>query len=1038
MSRDALVVGINSYEYLRPLQSPAKDAEAIAQMLSTYGDFQVWRLPESIKSGSPQVSQTAKVTLRELQQAIAQLFNPKSKQVPDTALLYFSGHGWKEDLGIQSGYLATSDTNPNKGLYGLPLWWLRQILEASPVRQQIIWLDCCYSGGLIDFNSEANPGRGEGRARHFIASSRDFEESYQDLSDPHSTLTKVLLKGLDPVNYPDGWVTGVALNAFLDRALKKDAIVQRPLYTTYGDITLTRSWKKENKTPSDVQQGMICPYKGLSYFDCNDQDPEYFFGRQALIDQLLDQVRRSNFLALVGASGSGKSSVLRAGLLNQLKLGHRLSGSDQWNYRIIVPGEHPLQSLALAFVDPNSDQSPVDRASQLGKAEQLISQGEKGLQLLLRSLPADRVVIAIDQFEEVFTLCKDDLERQQFLQCLMGNLAQDNKLCLILAMRADFFSKCLEQGNRSFTQQLQQHLTSVTQMNREEFTQVIVKPAEQVNLMVEPELVEQILNDVADSPGSLPLLEFTLTKLWERQTDNCLRLKVYTQLGGVEGTLQKRATEVYQNVPEEQAVIRHVFLELTQLGEGTEDTRKRVLKKNLITSQYSEALIDRVVKRLADEKLVVTSEIVAKGVESERFPVVDVAHETLIRHWPELRQWINESRDILRQKREIEEDTEEWYSHGKSQDFLLQGIRLAQAKTFQAEHGNVYPLNVLDEEMIHESIQQEKRDAFQTNCLRVATWTLCAFGLLGFIASLEIYNRKHQTDEAFRELKKVASIDNKIIDLGKRDELLQNLTGGCAGIKNTPWINSYFSTRLFGNCVPFYGKDLSEIDLSKVTLKDANLQKVDLSSAKLCKVRFENVNLQGANLAATSLQESNFINVDFSEANLRGAQLRKATFVSPSNGISESENHRGFESARLRGADLREINLEKTNLQKTDLREVDLRSAKLRNANLGGADLQGADLEGADLEEASLQGATLVKSNLNKTNLSSADLTLANVVDAKLSKAEPYDNIPSNTLDSPSSYLETTMKSKYIETTKESNGVSQEPIIIPSTYKNCL
>ncbi len=163
------------------------------------------------------------------------------------------------------------------------------------------------------------------------------------------------------------------------------------------------------------------------------------------------------------------------------------------------------------------------------------------------------------------------------------------------------------------------------------------------------------------SPGNLPLLQYTLRELWNQRQENTLQLKTYAQLGGVTGTLQQRANAVYESLDTaQQATARHVFLNLTQLGEGTEDTRRRVLKQSLVTSQHPAPVVDAVVQRLADENLVVTSELVGKGSEGQRLAVVDVAHEALIRHWPRLRRWLDADRDLLRQQRKIEQAADEW------------------------------------------------------------------------------------------------------------------------------------------------------------------------------------------------------------------------------------------------------------------------------------------------------------------------------------------------------------------------------------------
>lgn len=222
-------------------------------------------------------------------------------------------------------------------------------------------------------------------------------------------LTKALLDGLDPRRLPGEWIDTFALVDYVNKALR--GALQTPVCTNFGEaINLTRSWDTpvpaDATSPADVG---ICPYKGLEYFDCNDIDPKYFFGRDALVSQLLDQVRTSNFMALVGASGNGKSSVLRAGLLHQIKLGRRIAGSDQWRIRITRPDKQLIQNLALAFVDDGL--SDLDRAEALGRAMGLLKEGSEGLKPLIQASSAPRVILVIDPFEEVFTRCEDIEER---------------------------------------------------------------------------------------------------------------------------------------------------------------------------------------------------------------------------------------------------------------------------------------------------------------------------------------------------------------------------------------------------------------------------------------------------------------------------------------------------------------------------------------------------------------------------------------------------------------------------------------------------
>ena len=755
MSRDALVVGINTYDRLNSLRSPSEDAEAIAKILANYGDFTVHRLPAIADTthNTLQVGRKTPVTLEALRQALAQLFKPKSRQYPDTALFYFSGHGLRDDVGIQQGYLATSDVNPDRGIYGLPLWWLRQLLEESPVQQQAIWLDCCHSGELLNF-AQANPEeRGRGRDRSFIAACRDFGEAFEAPGDRYSILTQALLAGLDPASQPERRVTNLHLVASLSPHFQREP--QQPVFiNSGGPILLTRSGQV-SAPPAIVEDGALCPYKGLAYFDYNNDDPNYFHGRRALTDELLGKLRQGNFLAILGASGSGKSSVLRAGLLHQLQRGQQLSGSDQWPIYLFNPGEHPLQSLAEVFLETD-DLSTIERADQLRKAQDFVNAGAVGLGKLidaaLRKTAAKRVVLAIDQFEECFTLCGDSAERQQFFECVLGTLDRPgDQLRLVLVMRVDFLKKCLEQDYAGLAKKIQNNLVAVTSMNRQELEQAITAPAKQVGLEIETGLVEQMRVDVGSALGSLPLLQFALTELWKRRTATHLTFAAYHKLGSLRGALEQQAEEAYTSLSqEEQDVAKRIFLALIQPGQGTEDTSRQAFQQELVALHCSEAVVIRVIQKLATARLIVTSVLKPKSPGDQK-NVVDIAHEALIRHWSRLRQWIQDNRDALRQKQQIEAAAEEWQAQGQTTqvEFLLQGSKLAVALEFSRDYADQIPLSQLAQELVQVSeeerdritqaeAQRQRRELQQERRLRIASFSFAGFAMaaaigLGFL-----------------------------------------------------------------------------------------------------------------------------------------------------------------------------------------------------------------------------------------------------------------------------------------------------------------
>lgn len=468
-------------------------------------------------------------------------------------------------------------------------------MQESTVRQRIVLLDCYHSGEILNF-LEADPGAKSGTDRLFMAASA----------------------GLDPRRSTNGTVTNYALTDWVSTTLKGES--QRPLFENSGsEIILTRC--QESLTIIQVAPTPeVCPYRGLESFD--ECYAEYFFGREDLTDDLLSKLSTSNFLAVVGASGSGKSSLVRAVLVHKLQRGQTLSGSNHWQIRLITPTEQPFKSLANAFINPA--ETVIDRAEQLRRAEMILQDGAGLTQLVKASLMSAstknaRFVRIIDQFEEVFTLCQGadaDRDRHRLFNCLLTALKNlDNQFSIVIVLRADFFSKYSQY--KRLAEQIEHNLVMVTPLTYDQIKASILKPAEKIGLQCDPNLVYSMLLDIVGAPGELPLLQYTLLELWHRRQQNPnggasrLTLEAYTELGGVRGTLQKRADEIfYSFTAEEQQVARQIFIALTHLGEGTEDTRRRVLKSELVSPHFSTELVEGALKKLVIAKLVVTNQVV--------------------------------------------------------------------------------------------------------------------------------------------------------------------------------------------------------------------------------------------------------------------------------------------------------------------------------------------------------------------------------------------------------------------------------------------
>jgi len=988
MARDALVVGINTYQYsgLPNLNSPALDAEAIAVLLEQYGNFRVTRLPEAISpAGQPYVSQGFELGLDNLEKALEKLFMPEGRSIPDTALFYFSGHGLRKKRGVSEGFLASTDCDPQKSFWGLSLRWLRELLEASPIKQQIILLDCCHSGELFNFN-EANPGdRGSARDRCFIAASREFEAAQVSLDSEYSVLTQALLQGLDPQRQAN--ITNFGLVDYLDQQLGNNT--QRPIYSNFGEpIILTRAiippTSPHLPTPPNPSHSDQCPYKGLRYFDIADAD--YFFGREDLINQLVDRVRKDNFLAILGASGSGKSSVLRAGLSYELIQGQRLSGSRHWSLKIIVPTAHPLQSLAKLFVDTNL--SVVDEASETEKAIALLQKGGDSFKHLITGYldknSQSKFLLIIDQFEETFTLCEDLRERNQFLACLLELLAtKQDEFKLIVGMRIDFLGKCFEQDYHGLGKLIEANLITVLPLNSEQLQRAITEPAKKANLELEAGLVEQMLKDGGNQPGSLPLVQDTLTELWQQRVDNSLKLSVYVKLGGISGTLNKRATAFYNALSDaEKETVKYIFLALTQLGEGTEDTRRRVLKQDLISAKYTEGVLDVMIQKLANERLIVTDK---PGETTDKKRLIEVAHEALIREWELLRQWLDQDRANLLQQRKIEALAQEWEKSGRKSAYLLVGFRLKEARKFQKEQALPYPLKKLGSDFIAKSVGKQRQNWIQLGFIPlIGVSVITFFGIRTYIVQSSwkiVQETQGDKDNVRINVRSIKALEDLVfwkgslanislekanlseIKLPNADLFSANLTGAYlnGAYLNNAYLNNAYLRSAYLSSAYLSSANLRSAYLRNANLESANLENANLSSANLESANLESANLEGAYLPSAYLSSANLENANLNSAGLRSAELSSAN----------------LRSAYLRNAKLESSNLTRANLSSANLLLADLENANLKNANLESANFKSANFIEADLSSASLYGADLISANLKSSNLKSAILNEA-------------------------------------------------------------
>ena len=429
-----------------------------------------------------------------------------------------------------------------------------------------------------------------------------------------------------------------------------------------GDVVELQAAGERILLVGDEAAPVVCPFKGLASFDV--ADAQYFFGRERLVAELVARLVGAPLLAVVGPSGSGKSSVTKAGLLPALADGV-LPGSDGWAQVLIRPGEHPLRELRDATEHCETD---------------------------------GRVVIAVDQFEETFTTCDDEQERVAFIAELV-RLAEDRHdgAVVVIALRADFYGRCAAYPGLS--ELVATNHVLVGAMRRDELRRAVERPAQRVGMLVDPELADALVADVKDEPGALPLLSTALLELWQRRDGRRLRYTTYEQTGGVRGAVGRLAEDAFGQLDEaQQKIARSVLMRLAGEGAAGAVERRRVALAELETD--SDEDVARVVALLTDRRLLTVSE-----------GTIEFAHEALLREWPRLRGWIEEDRDGLRIQRSLSAGAQEWERLGLDEGALYRGSRLAEVREWHASHRPA--VNTLEREFLDASEARRQRERAQ-------------------------------------------------------------------------------------------------------------------------------------------------------------------------------------------------------------------------------------------------------------------------------------------------------------------------------------
>ena len=491
-------------------------------------------------------------------------------------------------------------------------------------------------------------------------------------------------------------------------------------------ITITNYYYREDikvapVATDDIDEILPCPYRGLFHF--GPDDAEFFFGREVFVTELLQATQTRNFIPVLGASGSGKSSVVLAGLVPKLQQkGH-------WKFTHFRPGNDPFHALALALVPLyNSELDATDRIAQARKLADYLRGGTIPLADIFAQIkqkhPNDRFLLIADQFEELYTLCNDEKIRRSFLDILLASFpASNSQLCsavLVATMRADFLGNAL--SYRPFADLLQNADIKLGAMNREELSQVIEKPADKLGVKFADGLVERILDSVENEPGNLPLLEFALTELWAKRKGKELTHAAYEEIGEVQGALTTYANTQYKQLNDsEKKQVQRIFIQLVRPGEGVEDTRRMALKAELSDQSWS------LVKQLADARLVVTSR------NSASIETVEVVHEALIKNWGQLREWMSADRDFRSWQERLRTAMQQWQEAKQDEGALLRGVPLVVAESWLQKRSD--ELSLGEREFIQKSVILREREKQQEKRLR--QWI--TFGLsAGFIGALSL------------------------------------------------------------------------------------------------------------------------------------------------------------------------------------------------------------------------------------------------------------------------------------------------------------
>ena len=459
-----------------------------------------------------------------------------------------------------------------------------------------------------------------------------------------------------------------------------------------GDVARLQAVRERAALEDSGPEVIACPFKGLASFDV--ADAELFFGRERLVAEMVARLAGAPLMGIVGSSGSGKSSALRAGLLAALA-GGVLPASEDWGLALLRPGEHPVRALERATAE---------------------------------AAPASRLVVAVDQFEELFTLCHDEAERAAFVDELVAQARDVRRRVLVLvAVRADFYGRCAVYPELS--QLLGANHVLVGPMRRDELRRAIELPARRAGLTVDSDVVDALIADVEGEPGGLPLLSSALLELWQRRDGRRLRMSAYEHTGGVQGAIARLAENAYARLePAHQETARRILLRLADHGDG-EAVRRRVELAELDVDR--DERVAAVLAVLAGDRLVTIGE-----------GAVEVAHEALLREWPRLRRWLEQDSEGRRLHQHLRAAAREWDAGGRDPGELYRGARLAAALEWSAAHGS--ELNASERTFLDAGRAANERSQRRLRAVLAGVAALLLLSVIAGVVALEQRGSAHE------------------------------------------------------------------------------------------------------------------------------------------------------------------------------------------------------------------------------------------------------------------------------------------------------